>query len=217
MISTGIQPKPVTAVFGKNFNQFFVSLDIRPRCWEDRITLYVKYLIKEKWQSSTIKSYLSAIKAVLKINRIKLNMDDYLLSALMRACKLKNDRVRHRLPIHKGLLHILLQQVELLYSNQPYLAVLYRALFSTAYFGLFRIGELMATPGGHAVKACDIHLGYNKEKVLFILRTSKMHSKGNKPQKIKITSQEVGKVNSHKQQFCPYHLLREYINIKCGY
>ena len=50
---------------------------------------------------------------------------------------------------------------------------LYMALFSTAYFGLFRVGELTASK--HVVKAVNVRIGQNKNKILFILDSSKMH------------------------------------------
>ena len=60
------------------------------------------------------------------------------------------------------------------------------ALFSTAYYGFFRIGEL--TKSIHAVKVKDIHIGLSKRKVLFMLQTSKTHGKGDFPQSIKIAA-----------------------------
>ena len=51
----------------KVFSDFFVKLDFRPHLWEDRLTLFVGYLIDNKRQSSTVKSYVSAIKAVLRM------------------------------------------------------------------------------------------------------------------------------------------------------
>ena len=56
----------------------------------------------------------------------------------------------------------------------------------TAYYGLFRIGEL--TFSEHAVRAKDVHVGTNKKKMLFVLHSSKTHDKGSKPQLIKVTS-----------------------------
>ena len=73
-------------------------------------------------------------------------------------------------------------------SPQPYLVKMYRALFVTAYFGLFRVGEL--TKSQHMVRACDVHIGTNKRKLMFILRSSKTHGEGDKPQVIKIEAIE---------------------------
>ena len=49
----------------KIFNEFFVKLDRKPSGWEDRITLFVAYLINRGKKSTTVRSYVSAIKAVL--------------------------------------------------------------------------------------------------------------------------------------------------------
>ena len=105
-------------------------------------------------------------------------------------------------------------------KGQIYLASLYRALFSTAYFGLFRVGEL--TKGEHPVLARDIHISTNKRKILFILRTSKTHGKGSKPQQIKISSKKQGihnaKVTTNIRSLpCPYQILREYLALRGPY
>ena len=49
----------------KIFNAFYIKLDIKPHSWEDRLTLFIGYLVDQDKQSSTIKSYISAICAVL--------------------------------------------------------------------------------------------------------------------------------------------------------
>ena len=57
------------------------------------MVLFTGFLIENRLQSGTVKSYLSTIQAVLWENNIKLNEDLFLLSSLTRACKLRNDRV----------------------------------------------------------------------------------------------------------------------------
>ena len=88
----------------KGFNEFFVHLDIKPRAWENRLILYVGHLIHCKKQSATVCSHVSAVKAMLKMNNVKITEDQYVLASLTRACRLKNDQVRTRLPIRKGML-----------------------------------------------------------------------------------------------------------------
>ena len=103
---------------------------------------------------------------------------------------------------------------------QPYLRSLYKALITTAYFGLFRVGELTATFSNHAVRAKDVHLGANKKKMLFVLHTSKTHGKESKPQKIKISSRAVGSESNlglNGEVFCPYQLLHQYLACRGGY
>ena len=77
---------------------------------------------------------------------------------------------------------MILFEIERNYGQQPYLKHLYKVLIVTTYFGLFRIGEV--TFSDHVVKVSDVHVGTNKKKLLFILRSSKTHGKGSKPQQI---------------------------------
>ena len=177
------RPNGFTSLCGKTFNEFIVKLDRTLTNWCDRITLFIGYIVSCNKQSCTIRSYLSAIRAVLGDNDIKINQDQFLLSSLTRACKLKNDKIRQRLPIQKGLLILILRQIDEHFTAQPFLATLYRALFSTAYFGLLRVSELTATSSQHVVLARDVHMASNKNKFMFVLRTSKMHHEGHKATK----------------------------------
>ena len=135
----------------KVFNTFLIKLDCKPQSWEDRLMLFVGYLVQNNHKSSMVKSYISAIRAVLQQVNVVLQEDRVLLTSLTKACRLRNDRIMVRLPIQKGVLAMLLNEINYIFDNQPFLRVLYRALFSTAYFGLFRVGEL--TSGDHPVLA----------------------------------------------------------------
>ena len=126
----------------KVFNTFLIKLDCKPRSWEDRLMLFVGYLVQNNCKSSIVKSYISEIRAVLQQVNVVLQEDRVLLTSLTKACRLRNDRIMVRLPIQKGVLAMLLNEINCILDNQPFLRVLYRALFSTAYFGLFRVGEL---------------------------------------------------------------------------
>ena len=48
-----------------SFNKFIVHLNNKPDQWEDRISLFVTYLIDLKREPDTIKKYSSAIKSIL--------------------------------------------------------------------------------------------------------------------------------------------------------
>ena len=97
-------------------------------------------------------------------------------------------------------------------QNQPYLAVLYQALFSTAYFGLFRVSEITLSPSEHVIRVTDVHMGQNTKKILFVLRSSKTHGPYAKPQMIKISSSPMG--TERTSVYCPYQLLRNYISMR---
>ena len=197
----------------KVFNEFFVRLDVKPHTWEERICLFVGYLISMNKRSQTVRSYVSALRGILKLDGVILNENQFLLSSLTRACKLQNDRVRIRLPIKRPLLNLLLKEMFLHFSQQPYLSSLYRTLFCVAYFGMFRIGEL--TNSTHTIMVKDVQIADNKEKVRFVLRSSKTHGLYQKPQIVKITSS--AKTSHELNQFCPYSLIREYVSYRPNY
>ena len=194
---------------------------MRPGTWEERLILFVGYLIDKQLKSTTIRCYISAIKSVLHDNGQVLDEDLYLLKSLTQACRLQNDKVTVCLPIRKPLLFLLLEACEQIYSQnpQPFLMVLYQAMLSTMYFGLFHIGEV--TSSDHILKAKDVKMGTNKKKMAFILRTSKTHGLGNEPQKIKITSVNYGPlghtciyINRDNNRWCPFTLLQAYLDIR---
>ena len=206
----------------KNFNKFYLKQDKKPSTWSERLTLFVTYLIDNERQSSTVRSYISAIKAVLLTDGHKLDQDEFLLSSLTRACHIKNDKVTTRLLIGRGMLSILLRRIEKTYMelNQTYLAKLFTTIICTAYFGLFRVSELVWTKSRHAALAKDVQIGTNKRKFLFILRLSKTHHAGSKPQLVKICNTK----NKHKTYQekslplpCPFQLLRDYAKIRPPY
>ena len=189
-----------------------MRLDVMPANWEEKLVLFVSYLVEQNRKSSTIKSYISGIKALLREDGIELSEDTYLITSLTKACKLQNECVRVRFPIHKELLLELLDQIDEIYDTQPYLRSLYQSLFSTAYYGMFRVGAL--TTGSHPVLTKDVHIAENKPKILFVLHTSKTHGKDSKPQMIKIS---VTRIDKHKSSFnwkCPFHLLKKYLALR---
>ena len=68
------------------------------------MTLFVGHLVETNHQSTTVKSYISAIRAVLREVKVNLMEDQYLITALTKTCHLKNDTIYIRLPIQKVML-----------------------------------------------------------------------------------------------------------------
>ena len=176
--------------------------------------MYSAALIQKGIQSSTLKSYISAIKSTLIDNNYKWNDDLIIVRTLTRACRKLNDHVKARFPIHAGLLELLLFELQKQLSQQHYLLQLYKAFFLLAYYGLFRPGELAM--GSHPVLAANVHIGQNKDKMLFILYTSKTHGLESKPQEIKISSKNLDAklLNRH---FCPFNEFRSYSILRGNY
>ena len=213
----------------RKFNEFVIRLDRIPARWEERVALYCAYMIQVKQlQSSTVRSYVSAIKSVLQDDGYSWDQEFMLLATLTRACKLHFDQVKNRLPIGKRLLSLLLLGLEKKFDNQPYLEIMYKTLFLLAYYGLMRVGEL--TLSQHVLKAKDVHEARNKNKLLLILHSSKTHGPGDRPQHIRITGLSTLEVSDDSKTklieysnkecentlFCPVTYTTKYIDMRDG-
>ena len=203
----------------RQLNKFVISLDYRHNwTWEDKTALFGAYLIDNGVQSSTLKCYFSAIKHVLKMDGYIWDEKRALLSSLVKSCHLKNNRLKERLPIQKGLLELLLFEIDRHFGDkgQPYLECMYKAIFSLAYYGMMRIGEL--TLGDHVVKATNIHIGRSKEKIMLPLYTLKTHGQGSRPQHIRISAIPKNKSSKYGCRFfCPVQLIMSFMSRRGAY
>ena len=77
----------------RQFNNFVINLDVRPKLWEDRVTLFIGHMIHRGLQSATVKTYVSAIKKILIDDGYPWDQNRVLLSSLTKSCRLINDRV----------------------------------------------------------------------------------------------------------------------------
>ena len=124
----------------RSFNKFTLRLDRIPK-WEDRALLYLAFLVENGAQSATIKTYMSAIKNIVRIDKYKWDNDRATITALTQVCRIINDRVAMCLPIQRSLLNLILFEIERLFKNQFYLETLYKVIIALGYYGLFRIGS----------------------------------------------------------------------------
>ena len=179
--------------------------------------LFAAHLINRGIKSTTLKLYISAIKCILIDDTYKWDDGKMLLRSLSRACRRTNDKLSVRLPIHLNLLEIILFEIQCYYYQQEYLTILYQTIFCIAYYGLFRVGEVAT--GTHPIKARDVHIGTNKDKLLFVLYSSKTHGKESRPQKVKVKARNITLGNSSNTKnrffFCPFTLSRKYLAL-CG-
>ena len=191
------------------FNQFLIRLDRLPESWEERVSLYCTYLWKEGIQSATMKSYLSAIKGKIKADGNKWDEEQFNFNALVKACRMENDVLYNRLPIRRPFLECILFEIErrfTIQSDESYLESMFKTAYLLQYYGLLRVGEIADSV--HVLKACDVHVANNDEKILIILHSSKTHTKADRPQEIRITRDLSAK------HFCPVEETRKYSSMR---
>lgn len=194
-----------------SFTQFNLSLDDMPERLDDQLAVYVAGRVQKGDTSATIKSYLSGIKYMLAKDGIEINTRTARLRALIKACKYKNDRVIHRMPISEHLLVKLVKQYEVIFGGQPYLKKLYTCMLVMGFYGMLRVGEMAS--GEHPILARDIHFNHRLKKVQVILRTSKTHGLGDQPQYVKFCSQD-GRVYLNNRKFCPYQAVWDFMRAR---
>ena len=107
---------------------------------------------------------------------------------------------------------MLLQETKCFYDGwgQLFLSILYQALFAAAYYGLLRVGEI--TSGSHPIFATDVHIAFNKKKIMITLHTSKMHWHNAKPQVVKIKG--LRDSTNRRNGCCPFAILRDYASAR---
>lgn len=199
-----------------SFNEFYINLDDKDITREHRLELYIAYLIIKKIQEPTVRSYISGIKYVANLIGIHIDDSKCRFHSLVKAARIKNGKVRIRLPIKLKLLNWMIDEVPKLkkLKGQPYLIKLYRAIFASAYYGLLRIGEI--TGSKHSIKSRDVHLAQDRPKVQFRIWTAKNKKRGEWPDDIKIEGLHDCRAcypNSKGRssyKFCPVHLIKQY-------
>ena len=116
-------------------------------------------------------------------------------------------------PIKKGLLELMLFEVERIYlveQSQPYLIDMYTAFFCLSYYGMMRVGEL--SDSQHSLKAGDVHVNDNQDGLLVVLYISKTHGEESKPQKIRISAvEDPTEAARHHRFFCPVKAVLQFM------
>lgn len=117
----------VYLVAWRAINNFYCRLDNKPKPWEQRMSLFIAYMIKKRFEKATIQTYISGIKYVLR-NILHIDVDDnaFRFTALIKAARYKNNKVRLRMPIKLNLLNRILDEIQNIprLQNQPYLVAL---------------------------------------------------------------------------------------------
>ena len=204
----------------KQFNEFILKLDVKPNSWERRVALFCAYMVEKGSKSTTIHSYISALKNILVTDGYHWDESMILVESITKACRLMNDTVFNRFQTRIGFLEMILFEVGRIYKDNVYLEILYKTIFLISCYGLLCISEVAAEgkqfSSNHAVKACDVHIGQNEPKMLLVLYSSKTHGRESHPQEIKIkaVNENAYQKIKGKRHFCPFRLLRQYIQLR---
>lgn len=169
------------------------------------IALYITHLDSLHLRTSTIRSHISAIAFVFKINDLHDPTDGFLTSKLFAALT-KTQRPRRKLsPITSSILRTLINVVPFIFDS-AFDRSLFRALFAIMYHGCMRASECTkSTTTKHTLRAKQVCLRgpTGNPRSLVIKFKSYKHAKGTIP-KLRIK-------HRHYTPHCPVALYANYL------
>ena len=142
------------------FNQFTI-LQGHQRSWPPTVNLvidFVAFLSLQGYASSSIKSYISAISFQCKINNQEDVTQNFVVKKLLVGIGRIDKRKDVRMPITLNILNKVVQALPIVCSS-IFEATLFAALFTIAFFGFLRVGELVVysvTNLGHAISRSNL-------------------------------------------------------------
>ena len=158
------------------------------RVWpipESHIVMFIAYCFEKSYSPSSITTYISGLSFFHKINGWYSISDVFVVSKILKGCRRLRPVVDKRAPITLSMLKQICAVVPVV-SNSIFESMLFKALFSVAYFGLFRVSKLVFTNNGNmSISVEDIRFDSDQKHVVLCLRTSKTNQSG-KPTYLKL-------------------------------
>lgn len=162
---------------------------------EHTTALFVQFLSR-RYKYSSIRSHLSALSYKYKMASLKDPTSSFIVRQAVQGLERLNPSADTRSPISLPILGSLLNALsEILHTE--YSRGLFKAMFTTAFYGLLRIGEFTSGPSDHTISLSNVHC--HSEKITIMMSSFK-HS-------TKATNRTVV-LNRQNSPTCPvYHML----------
>ncbi|XP_048576074.1 uncharacterized protein LOC125557473 [Nematostella vectensis] len=207
-LSSGSQQAYARAwnTFRQFYHQFYRTDQLNLPLGTPTLALFISYLRAKQLAASTILSYMSSIGYVHKLKGMPDPTQAFIIHKLLTAVK-KQKSPDVRLPITETVLH---QLVDALVSTNSSASqrTLFKAMFMAAFYGFFRIGELIpkiSALGDQVVQIRDLALYKSGKEIskLVITTSHFQHTTSNRP--FEITIARLPSAN-----YCPVRAIMDY-------
>lgn len=145
-----------------------------------QLTQFIAYLAIHKYSLSTAKSYLAGISFYCKISDVSDTTQSFIVKkTLLGYCRSKVQTDDHK-PITLDILRKIIVALPSVCTSY-YEASLFSAIFTTAFFGYFRIGELVQNTSkevGHAIQTSNVIYIASNNTIQISLKHSKTDQEG---------------------------------------
>ena len=168
---------------------------------------FVSYLSYKQFSPSTVKSYISGISYFCKLHNLQDPTQSFLLRKILVGLSRKYLRTDDRKPITPDILSSLLRLLPAI-CKSPYESKLFSAMFTTAFFGYFRMGELVQNTvldPGHAIQVEYVTYHEHSDTVQIFLKHSKTDQEG---------KGTIITLSSTQRPPCPVHTMRSFICLR---
>ena len=168
------------------------------------VAAFIAYLHSTSFAPTTITSYTSALGHVHKL----LGLYDPTTSALVQKLLVAANRINPtqdaRLPLTQTILLRLMGAIDIMESGYR-ARVLLKAMFSVAFYGLMRVGEITKDKNKPPAINLD-QISFSQGNFIISIKQFK-HNVMGQPVEIVIKPQ-------HQRELCPVQLLAEYLRIR---
>ena len=168
---------------------------------------FVSYLTYKQFSPNTIKSYISGISYYCKLYNLQDTTQTFLLRKVLMGLGRWNNRTDNRKPITLEILHNIIQLLPTICKSM-YESALFSAIFTTAFYGYFRMGELVQNSchdPGHAIQIEDVTYNTHTNAIHIFLKHSKTDQVGKGATVI---------ISPTRQSLCPVITIRAYMQMR---
>ena len=169
-----------------------------------QVALYVTYLHKHGYAPTSIVSYTSAIGYVHRISNVSDPTTSVLVQKILSSTLKLKSKFDPRLPITILILQRLIASLTSTVPSYSHRCLL-RAMFSVAFFGLMRVGEI--TMSKDKTVPLDISQLNLSDSQALITITRFKHNKSMRSVEIPLPAQDLSMI-------CPVRALQEYLNYR---
>jgi len=168
--------------------------------------MFVGYCFEKSYSPSTISSYISGLNFYHKINGWYSISDVFVINKIIKGCRRLRPVVDKRAPITILMLQKICNVLPMV-ANSSFESLLFKAMFSVAYFGLFRVSELVFTNNGNrSLQFEDVLFDNDNKHVLLCLKVFKNNQNGN-PVRMRLPCES-------DRMICPVCNLHQYMHVR---
>ena len=171
---------------------------------QDHILLFVGFLHLQGYAPTSILSYLSALGYAHKLMGFVDPTSNFAVQKALKGAMKVHPTVDVRLPITINILQQMSLALDHTISN-PYLRLLFRSMYTIAFFGLMRVGEITKSLDGEQAVNFDQFRMYENHLIITISKFK--HNMKRQPFDLVMVKQQL-------KEICPLTNLIEYIRVR---